>query len=174
MDGDQTVDDINEAAREEWRDNTTPYQRVKSVVSRTYEGKPATEIAERALVAETTARSHLEGLADDGFVETVADADSRATLYSRSWESLVLEQAQDMRQNVDSETLLTQVQKMQDELKEYRGETGLDDPEDLSWNDMEIDEETLLQWRTTRRNLNFAKVALALDQAEDSIRKTAV
>ncbi|ELZ00789.1 winged helix-turn-helix domain-containing protein [Natrialba asiatica] len=161
--------DINDTVKDEWEAETSTFQRVKSVVSRTYNGKTVGEIADRALVDENTARTHLENLAEDGFVETETGADSQATLYSRSWESLTFEQATDILENTDSDALLTKVQEMQNEIGEYREKTGLDEPEDISWDETDADEEAILQWKTTRRNLSFAKVALALDQAEDVV-----
>lgn len=162
--------DVNDVARDEWKAETTTFQRVRSVIKTTYDGATAGEIAERALVSETTARTHLEDLAETGFVETVSDADRGATRYRRSTESLVLEQAQDMLENADAATLLTKVAEMQNEIDSYREETGVDEPEDISWDEADIDAERVRQWQTTRRNLGFAKVALALDQAADAVQ----
>ncbi|ELY92313.1 transcriptional regulator [Natrialba hulunbeirensis JCM 10989] len=163
---------VNEEAEADWKEETTTFQRIKSVVSRAYDGQTAGEIAERALVAENTARTHLEDLAEDGFVETATDPTTKATLYARSWASLTFEQATDILENTDSDTLLAKVQEMQAEIEAYRRETGLDDPTDIAWAETDANEETIQQWKTTRRNLSFAKVALALDQAEDNVRKT--
>ncbi|ELY51168.1 DUF7342 family protein [Natronolimnohabitans innermongolicus] len=162
-------DDINEASRAAWKAETTTQQRVRAVVSTEYDGLTAGETATEALVSETTARRHLEALADQGFVEKTAAPDSGATRYRRSWESLVFEQARDMLRNTDSSTLFAKVNEMQDELEAYREETGLESPEDVAWNEGDIDRELLWDWRSTRRNLSFAKVALALDQAGDVV-----
>lgn len=163
--------EINEEVREEWKEEKSTFQRVKSVVSREYDGKTAGEISEEALVAESTARSKLEELVDEGFVEKTSDPESGAALYKRSWESLVFEQAKDMADHADTETLMTKIQEMQREIEEYREETGVDSPEDIAWSESEIDRETILEWKTTRRNLSFAKVALTLDQAGEVVGK---
>lgn len=163
------MSDLNAEVKEEWREDTTTFQRVKSVVSNAYDGQTAAEISERALVSETTARSKLEELVDDGFVEKTQESATGAALYRRSWESLVFEQAQDIVEHTDSDALLEKVAEMQSRIDEYRDETGVDSPEDIAWNDSDIDQELLLDWRTTRRNLSFAKVALALDQAGDVV-----
>ena len=161
--------DVNERVEEEWTAETTAFQRVRSVIRTTYDGLTAGEVADRALVSETTARTHLEDLAETGFVETVADSDSAATRYRRSTESLILEQAHDLLENTDSATLLARVSEMRDEIERYRTETGVEEPEDLAWDEADLDPERLRQWQTTRRNLGFAKVALALDQAADAV-----
>lgn len=164
---------VNEEVKAEWKEETTTFQRVKSVISREYEGKTAAEIAEDALVSETTARGHLEDLVDDGFVEKTTDGENGASLYMRSWESYVFEQAQDIVEHADSDELLEKVGEMENEIEDYRTETGLDSPEDIAWSDADVDEGTLLQWRTTRRNLSFVKVAIALDKAGDVVRPQA-
>lgn len=165
------MDDVNEVVTEEWKEDTTAFERVKSIIGREYDGKSASEVVDRALVAESTARDHLETLSDDGFVEKTSDPETGATLYERAWESLVFEQARDIVENADSETILRRVNEMREEIREYRDKTGVDSPEDIAWNDTEIDEETISQWKRTERNLSFAKVALALDQAGDVVRK---
>lgn len=80
--------DVNEAVDEEWAAETTPYERVRSVVAHTYSPVSAADVAEEARTAPKTARKHLTSLAEEGFVET-ATGDHGATLYRRSPESLV-------------------------------------------------------------------------------------
>lgn len=161
--------DVNEQVAAEWIDDTTPYERVRTVMQRTYEAEPVDEIAARARTTPTTARKHLRILAEDGFVEETAEPDQSGTLYKRSKESLVLEQAQHLLSEVDSETLTTRVSEMQRTIRMYRDEWGVESPEDAVLRDAEIDAETLQEWQTTRRNLGFAKVALALSEATGDI-----
>lgn len=42
-----TWDDVNERVKAEWRDETTPFERVYEVVERTHDGQSAAEIAGR-------------------------------------------------------------------------------------------------------------------------------
>lgn len=63
-------EDVNEAVKEEWRAETTPAERVKSVIRDTYSPVSAETVADDALTTTKTARKHLETLADDGFVTT--------------------------------------------------------------------------------------------------------
>ncbi|WP_226483337.1 winged helix-turn-helix domain-containing protein [Natrinema amylolyticum] len=163
--------DVNDAVREKWKENTSTFERVRTVIKTTYDGMTASEIADKALVAEGTARGHLEELADSGYVKKTSDPNRGATLYQRSMESLILENAHDILENADTGTILNRVNDMQAEINEYRDRTGVEEPEDIAWDNADLDREELRSWQTTRRNLGFAKVALALDQAEDVVNK---
>lgn len=162
--------DVNEQAREGWKAGTSTLERVRSVIETTYEGQTAGEIADRALVAETTARGHLEDLAEGGYVEKTAEPDRNATLYQRSTSSLIFEQANDIRAHADREEILEQVTEMRARLEEFRDRTGMDTPEDVAWSESSLDRETVQEWETTRRNLEFAKVALAIGRAENIVQ----
>lgn len=171
-DPDTAPADVNERVESEWSDETTPFERVRAVMKRTYESRSANEIATRARTTPTTARKHLQQLDESGFVETVSEPQRDATLYRRSSESLVLEQARDILDRADDETLLTRIGEMQDDIRAYREKSGVDSPEDAALLDADVDRSTLRDWRTTRRNLGFAKVALALSEAEAAVRTT--
>jgi len=49
-------DDVNERVKADWKDETTPFERVYEIIEQTHEGQSAAEIADRALVSEPTAR----------------------------------------------------------------------------------------------------------------------
>lgn len=161
---------VNEAVKAEWTDATTPFERVREVMTRTYEPQSADEIASRTSTTPTTARKHLRQLVESGFVGTVTREKRDATLYRRTNESLVLEQARDMLNRVGSEELLTRITEMRGEIRTYREEHGVDSPEDAVLLDADTDRATLREWETTRRNLAFAKVALALAEADTAVR----
>lgn len=168
----EVPDDVNELVTSEWTDETTPFERVRTVMKRTYDPQSADEIASRARTTPTTARKHLRQLAESGFVETTSNPERDATLYRRSNESLVLEQARDLLEEVDSDDLVARIAAMQADIRTYREELGVDSPEDAVLRDADVDQETLRDWQTTRRNLGFAKVALALSEAEAAIQTT--
>lgn len=163
--------DVNEQVVAEWVEETTPFERVRTVMKRTYEPQSAPEIAERARTTPTTARTHLRQLAESGFVDEVP-AGGETTLYERSTESLVLEQAHDILAEVGTDDLMTRIGEMRDEIRAYREEFDADSPEDAAVRDDDVDAETLRAWQTTRRNLDVAKAALALSEAEETIRTT--
>jgi DNA-binding MarR family transcriptional regulator len=113
------MEDVNERVAEEWKEDTTPSERVRSIMRRTYEPEPVATIAERALTTETTARKHLGILAEDGFVEEASTPEERGTCYRRTPQSVVLERARQILDSVDADTLAERV----DELHEEDGET---------------------------------------------------
>ncbi|KPN29419.1 hypothetical protein SY89_00132 [Halolamina pelagica] len=172
--------DINEAVGEEWESETTPYERIRRVIAHTYSPAAADAVAADARTTPKTARKHLNILADEGFVETTP-SEQGGTLYHRSPESLVVEQAADILDNVSTDELVTRIQEMRDQLTEYRAEFGVDSPEELAVTrtnqalaesespQNEIDPETIREWKTLRRNLAFANAALSISNAEQFV-----
>jgi len=169
-----TPTDINEQVEREWVEETTPFERVREILKRTYEPQPVSRLAERARTSENTARKHLTQLEDDGFVVETAISGTRGACYKRSNESLLLEQAHRIRSDVDATTLAARVAEMQQTLRDYREEFAADSPEDAAVSDVDIDPETVRSWQTTRRNLNFARVALAVSNAEQDLQASKV
>ena len=162
-----TFENVNERAREDWTDDTTPFDRVRSVMHTAYEPMTAAAVADQSLTSEQTARKHLRSLVEHGYVTETATPDSKATLYRRAADSLALEQARRIRDETDVDTLSTRVVEMREQLREYGERFGANSPDAAVRAHADIDPETLLEWRTTRRNLAFAEVALALSGVED-------
>lgn len=170
-------DDINEAVGEEWEAETTPYERIRRVIAHTYMPVSADTVAEDARTAPKTARKHLNTLAEEGFVVT-ATGDHGGTVYRRSPESLVVEQAADILEHVSTDELVTRIGEMRNQLNSYQEEYGVDSPEELTIEQTnqtlaepdsdqdEINAETIQEWQTTRRNLAFANAALSIANAE--------
>lgn len=169
--------DINEAVRAEWESETTPYERIRHTIAHTYTPVSAATVADRARTAPKTARKHLNALAEEGFVNTTT-GENGGTLYRRSPESLVIEQAADILDQVSTDELVTRIQEMRQQCNEYQSELGVDSPEELTvkrTNQMlsdssagqdEIDAQTVREWKTLRRNLAFANAALSISNAE--------
>jgi len=170
-------EDINEAVSDEWKSETTPYERVRHVISHSYSPVSAETVAEDAQTSPKTARKHLNLLADEGFVVTDT-GEHGGTTYRRSPESLVVEQAADILEHISIDELSTRITEMREQLNDFRAEYGVDSPEELSIKQTnqtlseagsthsEIDGETLQEWQTTRRNLAFANAALSIANAE--------
>jgi len=168
--------DVDEAVGEEWEAETTPYERVREVISHVYTPTSANDVAEEARTSPKTARKHLNALADEGFA-TTAMGENGATLFRRSPESLVVEQAADILDRVSVDQLTERVEEMREEITAYQAEYGVESPEELAVDRTnqalsgdaspnEVDEETLREWQTTRRNLAFANAALSVANAE--------
>ncbi len=160
-------DDVTEQVREEWKADTSAFDRVRSVMRTAYEPMSAATIAEKALTSEQTARKHLRSLAEHGYVTETASPDSKGSQYHRAKDSLALEQARRILDETDVDTLSTRVLKMRKKLQNHAERFGANSPEAAVRANADIDEETLLAWRTTRRNLSFAEVALALSAVDD-------
>jgi predicted ArsR family transcriptional regulator len=161
--------DVNERVTEEWKADTSPGERVRIVMKRTYDPQPVATIAERALTSETTARKHLEILAEDGFVEVVSLPEERGTWYKRAPRSVVLERAQQILDSVDIETLSARVTELRETVREFEEQTGAESPRAAAIADTELDAATMTEWQTARRNLKLARAALALADATDAV-----
>lgn len=174
--------DVNEAVGEEWESETTPYERIRHVIAHTYSAVSADRVAKDARTAPKTARKHLNTLAEEGFVET-ASGDHGATLYRRSSESLVVEQAAEILDRLSTDELVTRIQEMREQLAEYQSEFGVESPEELTVDRTnqalsasesdpthhEISPEMIRDWKTLRRNLAFANAALSIGTAEQFV-----
>ena len=172
----EASDEVNQMVRDEWTGETTPYERIREVISRTYTPTDADTLADEACTSPKTTRKHLNTLADDGFVATETGANG-ATLYRRSAESLVVEQAGDILSQVSTEDLRERIAEMREQLTDFQREYGVESPEELAIDrtnelldesghgDGEPDDETIREWKTTRRNLAFANAALSIANA---------
>jgi len=175
-----SYDDVNEAVVAEWREETTPAERVTQVISTTYTPVQAATVAEEALVSPKTARKHLEWLADEGIVAR-RPGDHGATLYHRSAESLVTERARRLRAEYSLEELAARITDLEEDIKTFRAEYEVDSPEDLAVRhgtraleddgeaDTPLDESVVTRWQTTRRNLAFATAALSVARASEFV-----
>jgi predicted ArsR family transcriptional regulator len=166
-------EDINQAVRDEWKAETTPYERVRAVISRTYTPTDVETLATDACTSPKTARKHLTALVDDGFVDTEPGAHG-ATLYHRSTESLVVEQAAAILSELSPEELRDRITDLREQVVDFQQTYSVQSPEELtvertnelldgSERDRTLpDDETVREWQTTRRNLAFANAALSM------------
>jgi|APHM01.1.fsa_nt_gi hypothetical protein len=168
MDDDRTVD-VNERVTEEWEADTSPSERVRSVMKRTYDPQPVATIAERALTTETTARKHLDILSEDGSVEAVSPPDERGTWYKRAPRSVVLECAQRILDSVAVETLSTRITELRETVREFEEQTGAESPRAAAIADPELDAAAMTEWQTACRNLKLTRAALALADATEAV-----
>ncbi len=159
-------EDVNERVRAEWRDDTTPFERVYEVVEQTHDGQSAAEIADRALVSEPTARRHCKALVNTGFAET--EQDGRTTLYERNNDQVLTSRIRELREETSRPELLDSVEELNAEIREYEDRYEVASPEELG-QQLDADQtegwEDLSAWRTTRQHLAVAQAALAYDEA---------
>jgi DNA-binding IscR family transcriptional regulator len=169
--------DVSEAVGAEWEAETTPYERVREVISREYTPRSAETVAADARTSPKTARKHLTALAEEGFVAT-STGDHGGTYYRRSPESIVMEQATDILSQVAVDELVNRISAMRETISEFQTEYGVESPEELMVEQANqtlsdasdkadgIDPGALQEWQTTRRNLAFANAALSIANAE--------
>ena len=69
------TEEVLREAVSDWVEETTPRERIHSVIERTYDAASADEIAEQAETTAKTARKHLTELSREGFVTETADSD---------------------------------------------------------------------------------------------------
>ncbi|PSQ24922.1 transcriptional regulator [Halobacteriales archaeon QS_9_67_17] len=172
----EEFENVNEAVGEEWEAETTPHERVREVISRTYTPVSAGTVADTARTSPKTARKHLDTLDDEGFV-TTGTGENGGTIYRRSPESLVVEQTADILDRVSTDELISRISEMREQVSEFQAEHGVESPEELlvertnqtlseAATHRELDAETVREWQTTRRNLAFANAALSIANAE--------
>jgi len=166
----ETGDDINEQVKADWKNDTTPFERVYEIIEQTHDGQSAAEIADRALVSEPTARRHCKTLVNTGFAET--DQDNQTTLYRRNSDRVLMSRIRELRDEANRTELLEGIKDMKAEIREYEDRYDVVSPEELAqkldadetdgWND-------LTAWKTTRQNLAVAQAALAYGEASHQL-----
>ena len=162
---DDDVEDIDDFTAAEWKTQSTADERIRTVINRTTTPESASDISDTALVSETKARTTLNKLAEEGIVKT-HQTDS-GKLYSRDPEWHLLKQ---IRKLASSETLLNQIQRVQQELTEYTSKYDVDGPEELLISDTELDQtelDDISHWRTAERELSHLRAAYRLKEAKE-------
>ena len=160
--------DVNDVVKQEWVEETTPFERVYAIVRRAYDPASAAQIADRARVSPTTARKHLRTLNSAGEVTT--SQDGQTTQYRRSETAIVTEHAQSLLAERTPEEIASGIADLKTQLRGWREEYGVDSPEEfareLDVDDADSDHGALLrEWQTTRRNLALAQATLAIGEA---------
>jgi DNA-binding transcriptional ArsR family regulator len=154
--------DVNEAAVEEWVEETTPFERVEDVLDATTEPQYAREIAERARVSEPTARKHLSSFAEVGRAESVPT--EQGTKYKRSAQSVAMSRIAAIHREYTKRELTDSIERLRDRIAALREEYDANDPDDLAVELESGDEgwQAVARWRSLEENLDVAKAALSL------------
>jgi len=162
---DDEFEDIDDFAATEWKHQSTADERIRTVINRTTTPKSASDISDTALVSETKARTTLNKLAEEGIVRGHQTGSGK--LYSRDPEWHLLKQ---IRKLASSETLVDQIQRIKQELTEYKSKYDVDGPEELLISDKELNQHELddiSHWRTARRELSHLRAAYRLKEAKE-------
>ena len=154
--------DVNEAVIEEWKEDTTAFDRVTTIIDATAEPAFAKEIADRAAVAEPTARRHLNSLTDVGRV-TAVSADG-GTKYKRSPSTLAMRRISGLHATYSKAELQDAIADLREKLAALRDKHGVSDADDLA-TEMDLGDDgwtDVARWRELEENLDIAKAALNL------------
>ncbi|WP_313692321.1 DUF7342 family protein [Halorarum halobium] len=153
---------VNEAVIREWKEETTAFDRITTVIDATSKPAFAREIAERAVVAEPTARRHLKSLAEVGRV-TAVSADG-GTKYKRSPSTLAMRRIAGLHAHYSKEELQDAIADLREKLAALRDKHGVSDADDLA-TELELGDDSwtdVSRWRDLEENLDIAKAALNL------------
>lgn len=153
--------DVTEAAEAAWKADSTPFERVKSIISHTHEYQSATVIADRARVSTPTARKHLESLVRSGYAVA---KEGRPREYTRNPDQRRFERIQQIADRYTQDELMAEIRDMKQRLTDLHQEYDAASPEALVMQLDAADEEgwqTVRTWRTTKRDLALAEAALA-------------
>ncbi|RJT07077.1 winged helix-turn-helix domain-containing protein [Halococcus sp. IIIV-5B] len=168
--------DINETVVKEWKDETTPFERIREVLRSTTHPQYASQLAERARVSEPTARKHLEILAEAGLAETVTTG--HGTQYKRSPQTVAMQRIRDLHAQLSREELANGIRDLRERIHTHQEEYDATDPDDLALQFASTDDAewgVVAEWRALKRDLDVAQAALALyDFTPDSDNRSGV
>ncbi|MBX0297897.1 helix-turn-helix domain-containing protein [Haloarcula nitratireducens] len=154
--------DVNEATIEEWKADTTTFERVRSIIDVTTEPQPVSTIADRAHVSEPTVRKHLTALAETGRVKTV-NTDS-GTQYMRAPQMLAMRRISAIHREHTKNEIRDAIQNLKEELSDFREQYDVTDVNELT---LELDPgddgwQDITRWQQIEQNLEIAQAALSL------------
>lgn len=155
--------DINDAVVDEWKSDTTPFERVREVLLATTTPAYAKTIAERARVSEPTARTHLQTFVTSGLAEP--NETGRGIQYKRSRQTVAMERISEIHTEMSREQLSRGIKQLRQQIQAYQDRYDATDPDDLALQLADEDDgswEDVANWRATEENLDIAKAALAL------------
>lgn len=162
---DDTFESIDEFAAAEWKHETTADERIRAVIDRTTTAKSAGDIAETALVSETKARTALNKLAEEGIVRSQQTGTGKLYCRDPEWHLLT-----EIRQLAGSDTLVDQIQRIQQELTEYEAEYDAPGPEELLVSERELNPDELddiTHWRTAKQELSHLRAVYRFREAKE-------
>ncbi|WP_081927023.1 winged helix-turn-helix domain-containing protein [Halobellus rufus] len=154
--------DVNEAVVEDWKADTTTFERVRQIIDVTTDPQTAAEIADRARVSEPTARKHLSALAETGRVKAIATDDG--TRYMRAPQMLAMRRIADIHREHTKDEIREAIRELREERRELQERHDADDVDELTL-DLEPGDdgwEDLTRWQQIDQNLKIAQAALAL------------
>ena len=163
-------EDVNEAAIEEWKQETTTRERIRAVIQRIQEPTAASTIAERARASQPVVRDTLADLANLGVVETLETP--QGTLYKRDDRMSIYNQIIQLQEAYDEDELVAELQNLKGTVNGFRDQYEVESPTELA-QELEPDDaagwEDHTVWQTAEKNLYLAKAAISFSDARKAI-----
>lgn len=170
IDAPPAYEDVNEAAVEEWKRETTTRERIRAVVQRIQDPTPASAIAGRARASEPVVRDTLADLADLGLVETLETG--QGTLYKRNDQMYIYRQVVELQDQYEEDELVAELQDLKETVNTLREKHGVESPTELA-RELDPDDaegwEDHTLWQTAQKNLYLAKAAISFYDARNVI-----
>jgi len=166
----ETYDDVNEAAVADWTNETTTRERIKTVIRRTTEPTPASEIAEQARASEPVVRDELTELTELGLVETIDGG--QGALYKRNDQMYIYQQVLKLHDEYSEDELIERLQGLKQTLQDIRTKYHVESPAELAQQLDPDDQEGWddhTTWQTAQKNLYLAKVAISFYDARKMV-----
>jgi DNA-binding transcriptional ArsR family regulator len=154
--------DVNEVVIEEWKAETSPFERVREVLLTVTTFQYAGAIAEQAAVSESTARKHLSILAESGFAET--ETTGQGTRFKRSRETIAMQRIKELHTELSRDELVSGIHDLKSQIQSYQDQYDVTDPDELAVA-LEPDAEgwgAISDWRAVEADLKLAQAALSL------------
>lgn len=153
--------DINEAVIEEWKAETSPFERVREVLLTVTTFQYAGAIAEQAAVSESTARKHLTVLAESGFA--VTDTSGQGTRFKRSRETIAMQRLKELHSNCSRDELIAGIRDLKTRIQAYQDDYNVTDPDELALElTADDDWKAISDWQALEDDLKLAQAALSL------------
>ncbi|MDB2260613.1 ArsR family transcriptional regulator [Halorubrum ezzemoulense] len=154
--------DVNEAAIEEWKADTTTFDRIRHVSDVTTEPQAASTIAERAQVSEPTARKYLSILAETGRVKVINT--ESGTRYMRAPQMLAMKRIAAIHREHTKSEIRDTIQDLKTELHSFREQYDVADVDELTLQLEPGDDgwQDITRWQQIEQNLEIAQAALSL------------
>lgn len=154
--------DVNKAAIDEWKADTTTFDRVRHVIDVTTEPQVVSTIAERAHVSEPTARKYLAALAETGRVKAV-NTDS-GTRYMRAPQMLAMRRISAIHREHTKSEIRDAIHDLKAERSDFQEQYDVNDVDELA---IELDPgddgwQDVTRWQQVEQNLEIAQAALSL------------
>lgn len=170
IDAPPPYEDVNEAAIEEWKQETTTRERIRAVAQRVQDPTPVSAIADRARASEPVVRDTLADLADLGVVESLETG--QGTLYKRNDQLYIYTQVVALQDTYDEDELVAELQNLKERVNTLRNKHGVESPAELAtelppddaagWEDHTV-------WQTAQKNLYLAKAAISFYDASKAL-----